>query len=137
MNVHFPGLERWVLPELDETYAPRPKQVYSYHDLLELFDTTTKLHATRPALRIERGEREEIYSYADLQELATRVGVFLAVRGVAAGERVMLFAKNAPEWAMAYFGIAQGGRDGRCRSGTSRRSPSWSTSRARRARSAC
>ena len=57
MNVHFPGLERWVLPELDETYAARPKQVYSYHDLLELFDSTAKLHATRPALRIERGGR--------------------------------------------------------------------------------
>ena len=28
----------------------------------------------------------------------------------------MLFAKNAPEWAMAYFGIAEGGRDRRCRS---------------------
>jgi long-chain acyl-CoA synthetase len=109
MNVHFPGLERWVLPELDETYAARPKQVYSYHDLLELFDTTAKLHATRPALRIERGGREETYSYADLQELATRVGVFLAVRGIAANERVMLFAKNAPEWAMSYFGTLKAG----------------------------
>ena len=58
-----------------------PKQVYSYHDLLELFDTTTKLHATRTALRIERGKREEIYSYADLQELATRMGVFLLGEG--------------------------------------------------------
>ena len=109
MNIHFPGLERWVLPELDETYAARPKQVYSYHDLLELFETTTKLHATRPALRMERGGREETYSYADLQELATRVGVFLAERGVAANERVMLFAKNAPEWAMAYFGTLKAG----------------------------
>jgi len=109
MNIHFPGLERWVLPELDETYAARPKQVYSYHDLLELFDTTSKLHATRPAMRIERGGREETYSYADLQELATRVGVFLAERGVAANERVILFAKNAPEWAMAYFGTLKAG----------------------------
>ena len=81
MNIHFPGLEKWVLPELDSTYAPKPKQVYSYHDLLELFDTTTKLHATRPALRIERGRREEIYKYAELQELATRVGAFLVGEG--------------------------------------------------------
>ena len=100
-----------MLPELDETYAPKPKQVYSYHDLLELFDTTTKLHATRTALRIERGKREEIYSYADLQELATRVASFLVGQGVAAGERVMLFAKNAPEWAMAYFGVLKAGGD--------------------------
>src|SRR5262249_14678778 len=90
MNIHFPGLARWVLPELDETYAPRPKQVYSYHDLLELFDTTTKLHATRPALRIERGKREELYSYADLQELASRVGVFLLGEALPTGARAML-----------------------------------------------
>lgn len=109
MNIHFPGLAKWVLPELDETYAARPKQIYSYHDLLELFDTTTKLHATRVALRMERGKREEIYTYADLQELASRVGVFLAGAGVAAGDRVMLFAKNAPEWSMTYFGILKAG----------------------------
>jgi long-chain acyl-CoA synthetase len=105
MNIHFPGLARWVLPELDETYAARPKQIYSYHDLLELFDTTTKLHATRVALRIERGKREEIYSYADVQELASRIGVFLLGQNVAAAERVMLCGKNSPEWSMAYFGV--------------------------------
>ncbi len=109
MNIHFPGLARWVLPELDETYASKPKQVYSYHDLLELFDTTTKLHATRVALRIERNKREEIYSYADLQELASRVGVFLLGAGIAPGERVMLWAKNCPEWSMAYFGVLKTG----------------------------
>jgi long-chain acyl-CoA synthetase len=109
MNIHFPGLQRWVLPELDQTYAARPKQIYSYHDLLELFDTTTKLHATRPALRIERGKREEIYSYADLQELASRVGAFLIGEAVAPTDRVMLYAKNSPEWAMAYFGILKAG----------------------------
>ncbi|HVR61272.1 MAG TPA: AMP-binding protein [Polyangia bacterium] len=109
MNIHFPGLQRWVLPELDETYAARPKQVYSYHDLLELFDTTTKLHATRVALRIERGKREEIYNYADLQELATRVGVFLVGEEVAPGDRVLLYARNAPEWSMAYFGVLKAG----------------------------
>jgi long-chain acyl-CoA synthetase len=105
MNIHFPGLARWVLPELDQTYAPAPKQVYSYHDILELFDTTTKLHATRVALRMERGKREEIYTYSDLRELAGRIGVFLLGQGVAPNERVMLLGKNAPEWSMAYFGI--------------------------------
>lgn len=109
MDIHFPGLQKWVLPELDQTYAPKPKQVYSYHDLLELFDTTTKLHATRPALRIERGGREELYSYADVQELAARIGVFLLGEEVAATSRVMLVAKNGPEWSMAYFGILKSG----------------------------
>ncbi|HVZ75553.1 MAG TPA: AMP-binding protein [Polyangia bacterium] len=105
MNIHFPGLQKWVLPELDQTYAPKPKQVYSYHDLLELFDTTTKLHATRTALRIERGKRDEIYTYADLQELASRIGVFLLGQEIAPASRVLLVAKNGPEWSMAYFGV--------------------------------
>jgi long-chain acyl-CoA synthetase len=109
MNIHFPGLQKWVLPELDQTYAPKPKQVYSYHDLLELFDTTTKLHATRTALRIERGKREENYSYADLRELASRVGVFLLGEDVPAAARVVLVAKNGPEWSMAFFGILKAG----------------------------
>src|SRR5450432_704129 len=109
MNIHFPGLQKWVLPELDQTYAPKPKQIYSYHDLLELFDTTTKLHATRTALRIERGKREEIYSYADLQELASRIGVFLLGQEVPAAARVLLVAKNGPEWSMAFFGVLKVG----------------------------
>ena len=61
---------------------------------------------------MERGKREEIYTYADLRELAARVGVFLFGHGVAANERVMLFAKNAPEWSMAYFGILKAGAHG-------------------------
>jgi long-chain acyl-CoA synthetase len=109
MNIHFPGLQKWVLPELDQTYAPKPKQVYSYHDLLELFDTTTKLHATRTALRIERGKREEIYTYTDLQELASRIGVFLLGEEVPAAARVLIVAKNGPEWSMAFFGILKAG----------------------------
>jgi long-chain acyl-CoA synthetase len=109
LNVHFPGLQKWVLPELDETYAAKPKTVYAYRDLLELFDTTTKLHATRTAMRIERGKREEIYSYENLQELATRVGTFLVGEEIAAGERILLLGRNAPEWAMAYFGILKVG----------------------------
>ena len=109
MNIHFPGLQKWVLPELDETYAAKPKSVYAYRDLLELFDTATKLHATRVAMRMERGKREEVYTYENLRELATRVGTFLVGQEVAAADRVMLFAKNGPEWGMCYFGILKAG----------------------------
>jgi long-chain acyl-CoA synthetase len=109
MNIHFPGLQKWVLPELDETYAPKPKSVYAYRDLLELFDTTTKLHATRVAMRMERGGRQESYTYRDLRELAERAGTFLVGQSIKAGDRVLLFAKNSPEWPMCYFGILKAG----------------------------
>ncbi|HEY0713555.1 MAG TPA: AMP-binding protein, partial [Polyangia bacterium] len=109
LDVHFPGLQRWVLPELDETYARKPKTIYAYRDLLELFDTTTKHHSTRTAMRLERGKREDVYTYDNLRELATRAGAFLVSQRVAAGDRVILIAKNAPEWGMAYFGILKTG----------------------------
>ena len=109
MNIHFPGLQKWVLPELDETYAPKPKSVYAYRDLLELFDTTTKLHKTRVAMVMERGGRVESYSYRDLRELAERAGAFLVGKAIKTGDRVILFAKNSPEWAMCYFGILKAG----------------------------
>ena len=109
MNIHFPGLQKWVLPELDETYAAKPKTVYAYRDLLELFDTTCKLHSTRVAMRMDRGKRTDSYSYANLQELATRAACFLVGEGIKSGDRIVLYAKNAPEWGMAYFGIMKAG----------------------------
>src|SRR5687767_3608523 len=87
----------------------QPKRIYTYRDLLELFETSTKRHATRVAMRIERDGRKEQYTYADLRELATRVAGFLASEGIKPGDRVMLVSSNAPEWGMTYFGVLKAG----------------------------
>src|SRR2546427_6213358 len=105
LNIHMPGLKKWVLPTLEEDMRTQPKRVYTYRDLLELFETTTKRHATRVAMRIERDGRKEQYTYADLRELATRAAAFFASNGIKSGDRVMLFSHNAPEWGMTYFGV--------------------------------
>jgi long-chain acyl-CoA synthetase len=109
MNIHFPGLKKWVFPTLEEDMREQPKRVYTYRDLLELFETSTKRHATRVAMRIERDGRKEQYTYADLRELATRAAGFLAAEGINAGDRVMLLSHNAPEWGMTYFGVVKAG----------------------------
>jgi long-chain acyl-CoA synthetase len=105
MNTHFPGLEKWVFPKLEEDMRAQPKRVYTYRDLLELFETTTKRHATRVAMRIERDGRKEQYTYADMRELATRAAGFFADKGIQPGDRIMLLSHNAPEWGMTYFGV--------------------------------
>src|SRR5215469_10523505 len=87
----------------------QPKRVYTYRDLLEMFETTTKRHATRVAMRIERDAHKEQYTYADLRDLATRAAAFLAGKGIKPGSRVMLFSHNAPEWGMTYFGVLKAG----------------------------
>src|SRR5437773_8050355 len=105
----MPGLKKWVLPTLEEDMRTQPKRIYTYRDLLELFETTTKRHATRVAMRIERDGHKEQYTYANLRELATRAAAFFASLGIKSGDRVMLFSHNAPEWGMTYFGVLKAG----------------------------
>jgi long-chain acyl-CoA synthetase len=109
LNIHLPGLTKWVFPTLEDEMRAQPKRVYTYRDLLELFETSTKRHATRVAMRIERDGRKEQYTYADLRELATRVAGFLVAHGIKAGDRVLLISSNAPEWGMTYFGVLKAG----------------------------
>jgi long-chain acyl-CoA synthetase len=109
LNIHLPGLKKWVFPTLEEDLRAQPKRIYTYRDLLELFETSTKRHATRVAMRIERDGRNEQYTYADLRELATRAAGFLASEGIKSGDRVMLVSHNAPEWGMTYFGVLKTG----------------------------
>ena len=109
INIHIPGLKKWVFPKLEDDMRAQPKRIYTYRDLLELFETSTKRHATRVAMRIERDDRTEQYTYADLNELATRAAAFLAGEGIRPGDRVMLFSHNAPEWGMTYFGVLKTG----------------------------
>jgi long-chain acyl-CoA synthetase len=109
LDTHLPGLRKWVLPTLEEDMRKQPKRIYTYRDLVEMFETTTKRHATRVAMRIERDGHKEQYTYADLRELATRAAAFFAASGIKAGDRVMLFSHNAPEWGMTYFGVLKAG----------------------------
>jgi long-chain acyl-CoA synthetase len=109
MHVHFPGLKKWVFPQLEEDMRAKEKRVYTYRDLLELFETSTKRFSTRVAMRIERDGRKEQYTYADLHELATRAAAFFVGEGVKPNERVVLLSHNAPEWGMTYFGVLKAG----------------------------
>jgi long-chain acyl-CoA synthetase len=109
LNIHMPGLKKWVLPTLEEDMRAQPKRIYTYRDLLEMFETTTKRHQTRVAMRIERDGHKEQYTYADLRELSTRAAAFFASHGIRNGNRVMLFSHNAPEWGMSYFGVLKAG----------------------------
>jgi len=109
MNIHFPGLKKWIFPQLEEDMRAQPKRVYTYRDLLELFETSSKRYATRVAMRIERDGRKEQYTYRDLHELATRAAGFFASEGLRPADRVVLLSHNAPEWGMTYFGVLKAG----------------------------
>jgi long-chain acyl-CoA synthetase len=109
LNVHFPGMRKWVLPQLEEDLKKIEKRSYTYKDLLDLFDTSVKRFSTRIALKIERGGKKEQYTYEDVKELTYRAAGFLAENGIKQGDRVILFSNNMPEWGLSYFGILKTG----------------------------
>ncbi len=109
LNVHFPGMRKWVLPTLEEELKAVEKRSYTYKDLLDLFDTSVKRFPTRVAMRIERDGRKEQYTYEDVNELTLRAAGFFVKNAIAAGSRVILFSNNMPEWGMTYFGILKAG----------------------------
>ena len=109
LNVHFPGMKKWVLPTLEEELKIQEKRSYTYKDLLDLFDTSTKRFTTRVAMRIERNGRKEQYTFEDVRELTLRAAGFLAANGIEPGDRVILFSHNMPEWGLSYFGILKAG----------------------------
>ena len=109
LNVHFPGMRKWVLPTLEEELKAVEKRSYTYKDLLDLFETSVKRFPTRVAMRIERNGRKEQYTYEDVRELTLRAAGFFAKNGIGTSSRVILYSHNMPEWGMTYFGILKAG----------------------------
>ncbi|HKE15432.1 MAG TPA: AMP-binding protein [Kofleriaceae bacterium] len=113
LETHFPGLVEWVFPVLDDEFGKRPRAIYTYKDLLELFDSTTKLHRHRVAMRLLPADEDDgdavVYTYERVQDMAAQAAAGLRERGVAAEDRVLLMSENRPEWGISYFGILKAG----------------------------
>jgi long-chain acyl-CoA synthetase len=112
LDVHMVGLEKWVFPSLEGEFAPKPRSVYTYKDLLEMFDAATKHWKSRTAMRRYPSEDESDtprYTYSDLGRLATRMAGALVARGVVAKDTIVLVCENRPEWGIAYFAILKAG----------------------------
>lgn len=108
MNIHFPGLQKWTFDVLDDEFGPKPRSVYTYKDLVELFEATCRLHRHRVAFRLLRTRDEDappdVYTYERVHDMAMVAAAQLRERGIEAGDRVLLMSENRPEWGIAYFG---------------------------------
>jgi long-chain acyl-CoA synthetase len=110
MEVHMPGMEKWVYPGLEEeTNKGRGQAAKSHRDLLELFEAAVEANHKRVALRMFRGEDREHFTYDDVRHFTLRVGRYLVSHGVKKADRVMLMSENRPEWPISYFGILKTG----------------------------
>jgi long-chain acyl-CoA synthetase len=108
LKVHLPGLEKWVFPGLEEE-TERRKAIHAHRDLLELFEASVHNYRHRVAFRWVEGDREERFTYGQVDRYSARVASFLARAGARPGQRVLLISENRPEWGISYFGILRSG----------------------------
>ena len=73
--------------------------------LIELTETAAAQHGRRTALLIKPGFRTRTWSYADIGDQVPRIAAVLRQKGVEPGDRVLIWAVNRPEWALAFLGL--------------------------------
>jgi long-chain acyl-CoA synthetase len=71
--------------------------------LLEYFQPDSR-PANDPAVAWRRGYRMQRWKYADLLRVATQFARELEARGIAKGDRVLLWGENSGEWVAAFLG---------------------------------
>jgi long-chain acyl-CoA synthetase len=121
-EIHIKGLRKWVFPHLEAKLTKRPRAEDRFSDLVAFLDeiadregnatAVQRIVSAAPADGDDDGSRgPELVgvSYRDLRRRAWACASRLADVGVHPGMRVALVAKNAPEWAIAFFGILSAG----------------------------
>jgi long-chain acyl-CoA synthetase len=73
--------------------------------IIDLTERAAATHGTAPALTIKPGFRTRTWTYADIGDQVPRVAHALRIAGVERGDRVLVWAVNRPEWALAFLGL--------------------------------
>jgi len=77
--------------------------------LAEFFSENFRAHRHECVYRQRRGYRTESFTYGEVLEMAFGVARKLEARGIAKGDRVMLWGENCAEWAAVFFACALAG----------------------------
>jgi long-chain acyl-CoA synthetase len=62
-----------------------------------------------PCLEIQRQDKVESYTYAEVRTMAESIGRWLVESGFPRGSRVAILADNHPKWVAVYLGVIAGG----------------------------
>jgi long-chain acyl-CoA synthetase len=73
--------------------------------ILDLMERAVADHGPRTALIIKPGFRTRRWTYAQIGDLVPRVARLLRDTGIEPGDRVLIWAVNRPEWAIAFLGV--------------------------------
>lgn len=109
MNVHMPAMEKRVFPEMDRRFSRPEKSLAAHATLWSLVEEMAERHDLALALQRMTDEGLTRTSFRDVKLRAESLAARLAALGVGKGDRVVLSARNHPDWAVAYFGILRAG----------------------------
>lgn len=109
LEVHVPGLEKWVFPQIEERLR-RPKRAPARHETLTLMlEEAADRFDLSVALQRTEAEGLSRLSFRQWRSDARAAAARLVQAGVAPGDRVLLAGKNHPAWPVAFFGILGAG----------------------------
>jgi long-chain acyl-CoA synthetase len=109
MEVHAPGLEKWVFPHIDERLK-RPKKAPEPHQTLPaMLDEMADRYELAVALQRTEADGLSRLSFREWRERAGAAAARLMRAGVRPGDRVLLAGANHPSWAISFFGILMAG----------------------------
>ncbi len=77
--------------------------------LVDFLQVRAEEFGDRDALLFRPGFRYQRWSYADLWEGAGRIAAMLQARGLAKGDRALIWGPNCPQWVLALFGCLRAG----------------------------
>jgi long-chain acyl-CoA synthetase len=108
-EVHLPGLEKWVVPLIEEKMKRETKPLRRYDTLVDLLDEVAERHDHAVALQHLEADGPTRLTYRALRAAAHAAAARLVRAGVASGDRVLLSGHNSPSWTITYFGILVAG----------------------------
>lgn len=108
-EVHIPGLEKWVMPLIDEKLRKETKQLRRYSDLLSMMEERVDDNYYGVCMQMLIDDRLHRLTYGDFRKGVYGVAQLLHEAGLKRGDRVLLAGANSPYWGLSYFGILQAG----------------------------
>jgi len=109
LDVHMPGLEKWVFPNIDDRLKRAVRAPMHHETLASLLAEMAARYELSTALERTEPEGMSRVSYCEWYERSRACAARLAAMGVGKGDRVMLAGANHPAWPIAFLGIQLAG----------------------------
>ena len=80
-----------------------------YESIAEFFVRNFQVHRRECAYRQRDGYRMQSFTYSEILDMASGFARHLETRGIAKGDRVMVWGENCAQWVAVFFGCALSG----------------------------